>query len=138
MILLAEIHDFLTAAQSQIQEHDPTEFWWGLEDTASTSSLPPLELRLQNPKLPDQDTSHNKLSWLVQANQKVYHVECDNRFAKGILRLMHYAKEMGLVAKCWRCHAHVSEVVDKSSSPGKIRCLVQVAQCHTSYHCSMI
>jgi hypothetical protein len=51
---------------------------------------------------------------------------------------MHYAKEMGIVAKFWGCHVHVSEVVDKSSSPSKIRCLVQVAQCHTSYQCSMI
>jgi hypothetical protein len=84
-ILLVEIHEILTAAQSQIQEQDPTEFWWGLEDTAPNSSLPPLELRLENPKLPGQDTSHfNKLSWRVQANRKVYHVECNSRFAKDI------------------------------------------------------
>ncbi len=51
---------------------------------------------------------------------------------------MHYAKEMGLVAKFWGRHAHVSEVVDKSSSPSKIRCLVQVAQRHMSYQCSII
>jgi hypothetical protein len=68
-ILLAELHEILTAAQSQIQEHDSTELWWGLEDTAPNSTLPPLELRLQNQKLPGQDTSHfNKLSWQVQAN----------------------------------------------------------------------
>ena len=129
-----ELHEILTAAQSQIQEQDPTEFWWGLEDTAPNSSLPPLELCLQNPKLPGQDTSHfNKLSWWVQANRNVYHVECDSRFAKEIQRLMHYAKKMGLVTKFWRGHAHVSEVVDKLSSTSKIRCLIQVAQCHTSY-----
>ncbi len=51
---------------------------------------------------------------------------------------MHYTKEMGLIAKFWGRHAHVSEVVDKSSSPSKIRCLVQVAQGHTSYQCLMI
>ncbi len=28
--LLTELHEILTAAQSQIQEQDPTEFWWGL------------------------------------------------------------------------------------------------------------
>jgi hypothetical protein len=65
-------------------------------------------------------------------------MECDSRFAKDIQGLMHYAKEMGLVAKFWGCYAHVSEVVDKSSSPSKIRHLVQVAQCHMSYQCSMI
>jgi hypothetical protein len=98
-ILLMEPHEILTASQNQIQEHDPTEFWWDLEDTAPNSSLPPLKLRLQNPKLPGQDTSHfNNLSWWVQANQKVYHVECDSHFAKDIQCLMHYAKEMGLVA----------------------------------------
>jgi hypothetical protein len=51
---------------------------------------------------------------------------------------MHYAKEMGLVAKLWGRHAHVSEVVDKLSPPSKIRCLVQVTQCNKSYLCSMI
>jgi hypothetical protein len=80
----------------------------------------------------------NKLSERVQANWKVYHVECDRCFAKDIQRLMHYAKEMGQVAKFWGRHAHVSEVVDKSSSPRKIRCLVQIAQPHMSYQCSMI
>jgi hypothetical protein len=65
-------------------------------------------------------------------------VECDSRFAKDIQRLMHYAKEMGLVAKFWGRHAHVSEVVDTLSSPSNIRRLVQVAQCHTSYKCLMI
>jgi hypothetical protein len=92
-IILMELHEILTAAQSQVQEQDPTEFWRGLEDMAPNSSLPLLELRLQNPKLPGQDTSHfNKLSWWVQANWKVYHVECNSHFAKDIQRLMHYAK----------------------------------------------
>ncbi len=137
-ILLVELHEILTAAQNQVQEHE-IEFWWGLEDAVTNSSLPPLKLRLQNPKLPGQDTSHfNKLSWRVQANWKVYHVECDSQFAKDIQCLMHYSKEMGLVAKSWGHQAHVSEVVDKSLSPSKIRCLVQVAQCHMSYQCSMI
>jgi hypothetical protein len=42
-ILLADLHEILIAAQSQIQEQDSTKFWWGLEDTAPNSSLPPLE-----------------------------------------------------------------------------------------------
>jgi hypothetical protein len=68
-IFLAELGEILTEAQNQVQEHDPTEFWWGLENMAPNSSLPPLELRLQNPKLPGQDTFHfNKLSWQVQAD----------------------------------------------------------------------
>ena len=92
-----------------------------------------------NLKLPGQDTSHfNKLSWRVQANQKVYHVECDRHFAKDLQRLMHYAKELDLVTRYWGHHAHVNEVVDKFSSPSKIKRLIQVAQSHTSYQCSMI
>jgi hypothetical protein len=65
-------------------------------------------------------------------------VECDSRFAKNIQQLMHYAKEMGLVEMFWGCHAHVSEVVDKLSSPSKIRHLVQAVQRHASYQCLMI
>jgi hypothetical protein len=92
-----------------------------------------------NPKLPGQVTSHfNKFSWWIQANQKVYHVECDRGFAKDIQHLMQYAKELDLVTKYWGCHAHVSKVGDKSSLPSKIKCLIQVAQRHTNYQCSMI
>jgi hypothetical protein len=83
-ILPVELHEILTATQNQVQEHDPTEFWWGLEDTAPNSSPPPLKLHHQNL---NQDMSHfNKLSWQVQANQKVYHVECDSWFAMDIQR----------------------------------------------------
>ena len=68
-ILIAELHGILTAAQSQIQGQDPTKIWWGLEDTVTNSSFPPLKLCLQNPKLPGQDLSYfNKLSWRIQAN----------------------------------------------------------------------
>jgi hypothetical protein len=41
-ILLAELHEILTAARSHIQEQDPLEFWWGFKDMATNSSLPPL------------------------------------------------------------------------------------------------
>jgi hypothetical protein len=51
---------------------------------------------------------------------------------------MHFTKEMGLVAKFWRRHIQVSKVVTKSSSPRKIKCLVQVSQRHTSYQCLMM
>ncbi len=138
-ILLAELQEILTEAQSQVQEQDATEFWWSSEDTGPKSTLPAFELRLINQKLPGQDTSHfNKLSWWVQVNRKVYHVECDRRFSKDIQRLMHYAKELDLVTKYWGCHAHVDKVMDKSSSPSEIKCLIQVTQCHSSYQCSMI
>jgi hypothetical protein len=138
-ILLAELQEILMAMQSLIQEQDPTEFWWSSAYTAPESTLPDLKLRLQNSKLPGQDTSHfNKLSWWVQANRKVYHVECDRHFAKDIQRLMHYAKELNLVSKYWGRHAHVSKVVDKSSSPSKIKLLIQVSQCQMSYQCSMV
>ncbi len=128
-------------AQRRVQEHGATEFWWSSEDTGPNSTLPAFELCLMSPKLPGQDTSHfNKLSWQVQVNWKVYHVECDRRFAKDIQCLMHYAKELDLVTKYWGRHAHVSKVVDKSSLPSKNKRLIQVAQRHTNtnYHFSMI
>ncbi len=138
-ILLAELHEIFTEAQSQAQEHDATEFWWSSEDTSPKSTLPAFKLCLVNPKLLGQDVSHfNKLSWWIQTNRKVYHIECDHCFAKDIQHLMHYAKELDLVTKYWGCQAHVSKVVDKSSSPSKIKRLIQVAQCHTNYQCSMI
>ncbi len=138
-ILLAELEDILTQAQARAQEIDPTKFWWSSDDTSKNSSLPPIKLRLQNPKLPGQDTSHyNKLSWRVQANRKVLHIECNKKYANDIKRLTHYAKECGLVEEFWGRHAHISEVVDKDSSPSEIKRLIKVAQQHTSYQCLMI
>ncbi len=51
-ILLAELQEILTEAQSRVQEQDATEFWWSSEDTGPKSTLPAFELRLINPKLP--------------------------------------------------------------------------------------
>ena len=48
------------------------------------------------------------------------------------------AKENDLVTKMWGKHAHVSEVVDKESTPSEIKRLIKVTQSHTNYQCSMI
>jgi hypothetical protein len=138
-ILLAELEDILTQAQAKAQEINPTKFWWNSDKTSKNSSLPPIKLHLQNPKLPGQDTSYyNELSWRVQANRKVLHVECNKKYASNIKCLMHYAQECGLVEEFWGQHAHISKVVDKGSSPSKIKRLIKVAQRHTSYQCSMM
>jgi hypothetical protein len=98
-----------------------------------------MEIRLQNPKLPGLDTSnYSKLSWRVQASRKVYHVKWDQRFAVDIKRLAQIAKEANFVTKMWGKHAHVSEVVDKSSTPSKIKRLIKVSQQHINYQCSML
>ena len=103
------------------------------------SSLPAIELHLQVPKLPGQDTSHfNKLEWRVQNNRKAYHVECDKRFAMGVKRLTQLAKDFDIVVDWWGKHAHVSNVADKDSTPGEIKRLCRVAQVHTNYQCLMI
>jgi hypothetical protein len=39
-ILLAELHEILTEAQSRVQKHDATEFWWSSEDSGPNSTLP--------------------------------------------------------------------------------------------------
>jgi hypothetical protein len=62
-VLLSQLQELLTNTQAQIQDHDPSEFWWSSADTAPNSNLPALELHLQNQQLLGQDTSHfNKLS----------------------------------------------------------------------------
>ncbi len=92
-----------------------------------------------NPKTPGQDTSQcNKLSWRVQANRKVFHVEWDRRFTTDIKRLAQLAKDYKLVSEMWGKHTHVSKVVDKESTPSEIKHLARVAQVHCNYQCSMI
>jgi hypothetical protein len=79
-------------------------------------------IRLQNSKFNGQDISnYSKLSWRVQANQKVYHIECNHRYAAGIKWLAQVAKEANIVTKMWGKHAHVSKVIDKNSTPSEIK-----------------
>jgi hypothetical protein len=106
-------------------------------DLPNNSTLPALEIRLQNPKLPGQDTSNfSKMSWQAQSNWKAFHLECNQRYAADIKKLTQMAKENDLVTKMWGKHAHISEVVDKESTPSEIKRLIKVAQSHTNYQCS--
>ncbi len=92
--VLAELCKLLSKAQDLAQEMDPMEFFWDAADLPTNSILPALKLCLLNHKTPRQDTSHhNKLSWRAQVNRKVYHVECDRRYATKIVRLAQFAKE---------------------------------------------
>ncbi len=137
--LLQEFRAILREAQFMAQEVEPTDFFWPMEDLPSNSTLPTLELRLQNPKLPGQDTSHfSKMSWRAQANWKAFHLECDRRFATNIKKLTQLAKGSDLVTKMWGKQAQISEVVDKDSTPSEIKRLIKVAQSHTNYQCSML
>jgi hypothetical protein len=136
---LQEFCTILQEAQSMTQEVEPTDFFWPMEDLPSNSTLLALELCLQSPKLPGQDTSHfSKMSWWAQANWKAFHLECDYRFAADIKKLNQLAKESDLVTKMWGKHAHISEVVDKVSTPSEIKRLIKVMQSHTNYQCSML
>jgi hypothetical protein len=137
--VLAELCEVLSKAQELVQNIEPTEFFWDAADLPRNSTLPMLELCLMNPKTPGQDTSqYRKLSWRVQANRKVFHVECDQRFATDINHLAQLARDYKLVSEMWGKHTHVSEVVDKDSTPSKIKHLGHVAQVHCNYQCSMI
>ncbi len=70
--ILAELGQNLAKSQEQAQELDATEFLWDPNELPRFSTLPALELRLQNPKTPGHDTSqYSKLSWRAQANCKV-------------------------------------------------------------------
>ncbi len=42
------------------------------------------------------------------------------------------------MTKIWGTHAHISEVVDKDSTPSEIKRLIKVAQSHTNYQCCML
>ena len=137
--ILQEFRAILLEAQATAQEVDSTEFFWPMEDLSNNSTLPALELCLQNPKLPRQDTSHfSKMSWRAQTNWKAFNLECDRWFAADIKKLTQLAKETDLVTKMWGKHTHISEVVDKDSTPSEIKRLIKVAQTHTNYQCSMI
>jgi hypothetical protein len=71
--ILYEFQEILEKAMKEAQEHDSMDFLFDFNDLPANSSLPTIELRLQNPKLPGQDTSHfNKLSWKAQVNRKAY------------------------------------------------------------------
>ncbi len=98
--ILQEFSAILLEAQATAQEVDSTEFLWPMGDLSNNSTLPALELHLQNPKLPGQDTSHfGKMSWRAQANRKAFHLECDCWFAADIKKLTQLAKETNLVTK---------------------------------------
>jgi hypothetical protein len=60
------------------------------------------------------------------------------RYAKDIKKLAQIAKEANIVKDIWDKHTHICKVVDKDSTPSKIRGLLRVAQVHTNYQCSMI
>jgi hypothetical protein len=137
--LLQEFCSILQEAQTLAQEIELTNFIWAAEDLLSKSTLPANELHLQNPELPGQDTTHfNKLFRRAQANQKAFHVECNRPFAADIKKLTQLAKEANLVTKMWGKHTHISEVVDKDSTPSEIKQPIKVAQTHTNYQCSML
>ncbi len=48
------------------------------------------------------------------------------------------AKEANIVKDIWGKNTHISKVVDKASTPSKIRRLSSVAQVHTNYQCLTI
>ncbi len=48
------------------------------------------------------------------------------------------AKEYGIVEQYWGCHAHISEMTDRNSTPREAKRQVDVAQAHTNYQVSMV
>jgi hypothetical protein len=98
--LLQEFCSIFQEVQTLAQEIESTDFIWAAEDLLSNSTLPAMELHLQNPKLPGQHMIHfNKLSRLAQANWKAFYVECNYQYAANIKKLTQLAKEADLVTK---------------------------------------
>ena len=137
--LLEEYKMILMDAQKLAKNMQLNDFDFDANDLPENSTIPAIELRLQVPKLPGQDTSHfNKLEYRVSNNRRAYHVECNKRFSVAIKRLTQLAKEFHIVTDYWGRHAHVSKVADSESTPSKIKSLCQVAQTHTNYQISMV
>jgi hypothetical protein len=65
-------------------------------------------------------------------------VNCDSRYSAEIKHLSQLAKESNIVKEMWGKHALISEVVDKDSTPSKIKHLIWVSQVHCNYQCSML
>ena len=124
-MILYELQDILTKALELVEENEAADFHFDVANLPKNSRIPVIELRQLNPKLPGQDTTHyNKLSWKAQANRKVFHVKCGSRYSPEIKRLTQIAKEANIVKSMWGKHAHISEVVDKDSSPSEIKRLM--------------
>jgi hypothetical protein len=91
-MIMAELRSILYQAIQQIRDGDKDD------PLATIQKLPPMDLRLQVPKLPGQDVSNfNKLSYKQQASRKVLHVECDKQHAETIKTLIQYVKEALIV-----------------------------------------
>ncbi len=137
--LLEEYNMILMDAQKLAKNMQLDDFDFDANDLPKNSTIPAINLRLQVPKLPGQDTSHfNKLEHQVSNNRRAYHVKCNKKFSAAIKRLTQLAKEFHIVTDYWGRHAHVSKVADSESTPSKIKSLCQVAQTHTNYQISMV
>ena len=137
--ILSELEDILTQALELEEESETADFQFDVNNLPKNSKLSAIELRQQNLKFPGQDTSHyNKLSWKAQVSRKVFHVECDSCYLAEIKRPAQIAKEANIFKIMWGKHGHISEVIDKDSSPSEIKCLIRVAQVNGNYQCSML
>ncbi len=59
-------------------------------------------------------------------------MECNRRFAANLKKPTQLSKEADLVTKMGGKHAHISEVVNKDSTPSEIKQLIKVVQ-HTPF-----
>jgi hypothetical protein len=73
----------------------------------------------------------------VKENRKALHVEAKPADIEELKELVQLAKESGIVALRLGKRAHISEVMDADSTPGKIKRMVKFAMKHANYQGSM-
>jgi hypothetical protein len=139
---LAEFKKILTSAQQMARDGymDKENYDFTMElDVAIGETLPPMNLQIQNAKLKGQDVStFNNLSHQAQYARKSWHLEVATKHAMKMKGLVQMAKEYRILEQYWGCHAHISEVTDRKSTPREAKRQVDVAQAHTNYQVSIV
>ena len=128
-----------------LEKADDKDFQYGDKE------VPMMTTRLQNPKVPGQDTSvFEDWHWRDKNKRKAIHIECAADLVKHLQRLVEIAKRRNVVAMIWGKQVKLSNVVT-SKKKGKRRGGAQAQETsaheldkhrsyavrHTNYNASM-
>ncbi len=79
----------------------------------------------------------DKLPYHVKETRKVLHIETDLEDEAYLKELIQFAKKRNILSLFLGKCAHLSEVMDKDSTPGEIKRMVKCAMGHANYQGSM-
>ena len=93
--ILSELIKILAAARD-LEKDEDKDFLYGDKE------IPIMTTRIQNPKVPGQDTSiYEDWHWRDANKRKAIHIECAAEEVKHLQRLVEIAKRRNLVAMIW-------------------------------------